>query len=322
MNPNVQANPLPNNGGASVNMVQECPGKFCVFDIRLIREPFVQMHINLCKLFFFQHDHATCPICPNNPRGCRKVRKDIQDVIDRRELQITYKRNEDEDDVFAIIPEFNIQERLDVTFNSQELAVTPLVICLPGPLPYTSNKAIPYKYNATMIEDGQEIPIPTLPPSVNIAEVSRVTRSGRVFPTVSQKKADASVDQQVQVDFPMVNPGLDKGKDQANETISSDSNEVLKLIKRSEYKVIDQLMQTPSKISILSLLLNSEVHREALMKVLDQAFVDHDVTIVTPRFQKRQKGALFFFLLTNTQSAQNSSIEPAFKFTKDPYINT
>jgi hypothetical protein len=38
-------------------------------------------------------------------------------------------------------------------------------------------------------------------------------------------------------------------------------------------------MQTPSKISILSLLLNSDVHIEALMMVLDQAFVDHDVTI-------------------------------------------
>jgi hypothetical protein len=71
-----------------------------------------------------------------------------------------------------------------------------------------------------------------------------------------------------------VNPSLDH----ANETISSDFDEVLKLIKKSEYKVIDQLLQTPSKISILSLLLNSEVHREALMKVLDQAFVDQDVT--------------------------------------------
>ncbi|XP_058741829.1 uncharacterized protein LOC131614229, partial [Vicia villosa] len=46
-----------------------------------------------------------------------------------------------------------------------------------------------------------------------------------------------------------------------------------------KYKIVDQLMQTPSKISILSLLLNSEAHREALMKVLDQAFVDHDVTV-------------------------------------------
>jgi len=43
--------------------------------------------------------------------------------------------------------------------------------------------------------------------------------------------------------------------------------------------VVDQLMQTPSKISILSLLLNFEAHRDALMKIMGQAFVNHDVTI-------------------------------------------
>jgi len=61
--------------------------------------------------------------------------------------------------------------------------------------------------------------------------------------------------------------------------VFEDSDEILKLIKRSEYKVVDQLLQTPSKISILSLLLNSEAHREALLKVLDQAYVDHEVTL-------------------------------------------
>jgi len=42
---------------------------------------------------------------------------------------------------------------------------------------------------------------------------------------------------------------------------------------------VDQLFETPSKISIMSLLLNSDAHREALMKVLNQAYVDHDVTL-------------------------------------------
>jgi hypothetical protein len=77
LNPNVQVNPLPNQGMTSVNMVLESPGKFIVFDIRHIREPLVQMHINLCKLAFFQHDHAASLICPTNPRGRRKVRNDI-----------------------------------------------------------------------------------------------------------------------------------------------------------------------------------------------------------------------------------------------------
>jgi hypothetical protein len=131
LNPNVQANPLPNHGTVSVNMVLGCSGKFHVFDIG---EPLVQMHIN--------------------PRGCQRVRYDIQGMLDRRELRITYKRNEDEDDeVFVIVHEFNIPEPVEVTFNSQQSAVTPLVICLSGPMPYTSDKAVPYKYNATMIED-------------------------------------------------------------------------------------------------------------------------------------------------------------------------
>lgn len=61
--------------------------------------------------------------------------------------------------------------------------------------------------------------------------------------------------------------------------IISEFDEVLRLIKKSEYKVIDQLLQTPSKIFVLSLLMSSEAHREALQKVHEKSYVDHDVTI-------------------------------------------
>ena len=56
-------------------------------------------------------------------------------------------------------------------------------------------------------------------------------------------------------------------------------NEILKLIKRSEYKIVDQVLQIPARIALLALLRDFGAHREALMKVLDQAFVDHDVTV-------------------------------------------
>jgi hypothetical protein len=52
-----------------------------------------------------------------------------------------------------------------------------------------------------------------------------------------------------------------------------DVDELLRIIKKSDYKVVDQLIQTPSKISILSLLLCSEAHREELLKVLNVAYV-------------------------------------------------
>ena len=44
----------------------------------------------------------------------------------------------------------------------------------------------------------------------------------------------------------------------------NNDDEVLRLIKKSEFNVVEQLLQTPSKISVLSLLMNSEAHREAL----------------------------------------------------------
>ena len=80
-------------------------------------------------------------------------------------------------------------------------------------------------------------------------------------------------------EVPVGNPNLNDGIGQSSGTsINPDFDEVLKLIKKSEYKVVDQLMPTLSKISMLYVLLNSDAHREALMRVLDQAFVDHDVT--------------------------------------------
>jgi len=102
------------------------------------------------------------------------------------------------------------------------------VICVPGPLPYASNKAIPYRYSPTFLENGREIPIPPL------ASV----RSGRILPTVVQEKVSEPVLEPVQVQGP--NKG--KGVSQSSGIVYEDSDEILNLIKRSEYKVVDQLL--------------------------------------------------------------------------------
>lgn len=60
---------------------------------------------------------------------------------------------------------------------------------------------------------------------------------------------------------------------------SQEVEKLLRIIRKSDYKVVDQLSQTPSKISILSLLLCSETHRNALVKLLSFDFVPQDITI-------------------------------------------
>jgi hypothetical protein len=112
------------------------------------------------------------------------------------------------------------------------------VICLPGPWPYTSQKSIPYKYEATILEDGKEIPLHPMASVVNIAGSSKILTSGRVLPAAVQGKVSAPAMEPVQVQ----DPGKGKNVGQSSGIVYSDSAEILKLIKRSEYKIVNQLL--------------------------------------------------------------------------------
>jgi hypothetical protein len=82
---------------------------------------------------------------------------------------------------------------------------------------------------------------------------------------------------------PAKEKGVEERKNGASplkETIPQEEvEEFLRIIRKSDYKIVDQLGQTPSKISILSLLLSSEGHREALMKILNEAHVAKDISV-------------------------------------------
>ena len=73
-----------------------------------------------------------------------------------------------------------------------------------------------------------------------------------------------------------------KGKDKEpiNEPVTEEeANEFLKFIKHSEYSIVKQLHKLPAKISLLALMMNSEPHREVVLKVLKQAYVPHNASI-------------------------------------------
>lgn len=55
--------------------------------------------------------------------------------------------------------------------------------------------------------------------------------------------------------------------------------EFICLIKKSDYKVVDQLNQMSSKISMFALLMSSEAHREALIKFLRVAHVPQEISV-------------------------------------------
>ncbi|XP_040967092.1 receptor kinase-like protein Xa21 [Gossypium hirsutum] len=58
-----------------------------------------------------------------------------------------------------------------------------------------------------------------------------------------------------------------------------EAREFLKFIKHSEYNVVEQLSKQPARVSVLSRLLNSEPHWNALLKVLNQAYVTNNISV-------------------------------------------
>ncbi|KAI5388223.1 hypothetical protein KIW84_074059 [Lathyrus oleraceus] len=182
-----------------------------------------------------------------------------------------------------IVSVFKTPERVVIQFDSSNSniinrSVSSLVIRLAGPFPYASDRAVPYQYNATMVENGQEVPLPTTNSVVNISDIAKVTHSSRVFGPVFPKDVK---DIGKKVEVPVENL-VSAPKCQYGEYINlkpNDDDDVLCLIKKSEFNVVEQMLQTPSKISMISLLMNSEAHREVLQKVLEQAYVEHDVTV-------------------------------------------
>src|SRR4051812_33682914 len=214
------------------------------------------MHATLCRgPSFRQHHYGSCSICCVDPHGCSIVRRDLQVLLDNGTIQIYRNRNEDEVNmvgcyphellvsdiksempkVNVIVPYFNMPERIEVTYNKPRIPVVPLIICLPGPVPYDSDKAVPYNYNATMIKNGQEVPIPTLSSVINIADVSRVTRSGRVYtplpsnqpvaPATRKNPVDTPVGNPVET--PISNPNTDVGQSSGT-NVNPDFDEILK----------------------------------------------------------------------------------------------
>lgn len=151
-----------------------------------------------------------------------------------------------------------------------------MVVHIPTQFPFDSTKVVLYNYHVIVYVGNK--PIVLKETSVmNIAEPSSMTHSGRVFhPDVSRKKAVKKV-----VEPPKgkdVIAELGEGPSKRNVTLEN-KKELLNTIKKCVYKVVDQLNQTPSKVSIMSLLMSSDARKTALMKYLNEAYVTEDISV-------------------------------------------
>ncbi|XP_058784481.1 uncharacterized protein LOC131659286 [Vicia villosa] len=252
--PNVKINTMPHHDGA-VNAIE------VVTEQELVQQRSSPINALkrylLAKGFILEHNKA--------------FKNTLQRLVDQGVIQ--FKEHPEEEYVAMldrneplIIPRQGARKTLIIPCAKAPLLIPTQVhtriIPVRDPYPVDKMKAVPWEYDSSTNTDV-----------TNIVGPGGMTRSGRIFNTAKPNENLAQASNQATV------VPTEEGTSKDKETANKDAEEFLALIKKSDYRVVDQLHQTPSKISLLSLLVHSERHRDALMKILNAAHVTKDITV-------------------------------------------
>ena len=112
----------------------------------------------------------------------------------------------------------------------------------------------------------------------DIAGTEGMTRSGRCYAPINsgtREKESSAANEGTKIAAPKR-----KDKEPINEPVTEEeADEFLKFIKHNEYSIVEQLHKLPTKISLLALMMNSELHRKTVLKVLKQGYVSYNASI-------------------------------------------
>lgn len=101
-----------------------------------------------------------------------------------------------------------------------------------------------------------------VPPPQDEKEVDIVSRSGRIYPSAEKEQSEAAT----------------KSKQEISD---EEAKKFVKVVKASEYDIIEQLRKLPSQISLLELINSSDKHRDVLQKFLAEVHVPNAIDVNT-----------------------------------------
>ncbi|XP_052875315.1 uncharacterized protein LOC128280816 [Gossypium arboreum] len=294
--PNVAGNPLPNHTDQGANGISEGGSKkikYEVADVRtLLRRVWKEMVkrglIVLDSREEFEEERDYCEFhseVGHEIQECVEFRALVQDMMNNREIEF-YEETENpgEGDICASEGESMVQNQtvnypvviISQPKNNEAGVQMPprVIIQRPAVFPYKDSKRVSWNCDCNVTIPGKE----------NLVDASKedqdrgsYTRSMRRYDSASEKaepvKRKATVVEEMK-------EKTVKSKLLVNEPVNEeDAKEFLKFLKHSEYSVVEQLRKQPARISVLALLLSSEVHRSALMKVLKETYVANDISV-------------------------------------------
>lgn len=180
---------------------------------------------------------------------CEKMKFSVQQLMNQGTILVEQVLT-DEGVATMEIPYYQTQIRVPAN------PVTPLVIIVPSPFPFYSIKDVSWNYDSTIYMHGQkqeDKPLVIKESVVNIVGTGRMTRSGQVF--ASTPPLEKNNFKPLAKGKGKRNANADQGKNPTlNKSPLEDVDELMRIIRRSDYKMVEQLNQMPSKISISYLL--------------------------------------------------------------------
>ncbi|XP_058732626.1 uncharacterized protein LOC131604182 [Vicia villosa] len=215
--PNVVQNPMPPHGAHATNAIEVVEDACLVKDVIELGSLLPLLKSELLRMGLYSGCGEFCTNCMT-----------VSTVCDKFEHVRRPERVE------------NAVNVVSIPYTPAKIPVParapPLVITLPGPVPYTSEKAIPWNYGGEVFYQGAkyEIKMPVEKEDVdNVVGIGRMTRSGRIF-NPPQNTHDDNTEALAQAKGKrVVEDTVDQGQSSNSEdTVAKEMEEFLKIIKK------------------------------------------------------------------------------------------
>ena len=123
-----------------------------VTSVEDISTPLMTVKKNLLSTSLFLGCGEGCQMCSILPSGCRLLKSGVQRLMDNKEIlfektMIPVVPNEDVAIITISANPSKVSSRKPVRITLVP-RIAPLIITVPGPIPYTSDKAVPWHYCA------------------------------------------------------------------------------------------------------------------------------------------------------------------------------
>ncbi|KAA3451253.1 hypothetical protein EPI10_034474 [Gossypium australe] len=270
--PNVAGNPLLNHTDQGVNTINEGGGRKVKYEVAEVKTPLRQVWKEMVERGLIILDSEERSEGRRNHyefhnreghgiQECTEFRAIVKNLMDNNEMEF-YEEIEGSEGREVYASDEGSMERVQkgnrpVVIISKPRAneagtqVAPRVIIQkPIVFLYRDSKRVPWNYDCNVTIQGK---VNSTSASKEDQDRGSHTRSGRLY---------------------------DPPESPINEPVKEEeAKEFLKFLKYSEYSVVEQLHKQLARISVLALLLSSNVHRNALMKVLNETYMANDISV-------------------------------------------